>query len=286
MSTYTANKKFVPYVTYTIIGLCALLFVTQKLSGQPSLESFAMNPILIGIFGEYYRLFTSMFLHIGIMHIVFNMLILYLLGPTLERVLGSVRFLVLYLLSGLGGAVASYMFSTPTTMSVGASGAIYGLFGALLIGGKKLNIDMKQVVILLAINLGISFIPGWGIDWRAHLGGLIIGIATAWVMQGSFEPKKPANPWQNVAVDVYGTPIATSLQPPQPTHSAENAQQSLLIRQVLGCIVIIAILVLGTMWRTTALNNELDNSGYTHSFGASAGATPTGKSNVVPIELR
>lgn len=260
MSTYAANKKFVPYVTYTIIGLCALLFVTQQLAGQPSVEKFAMNPILIGIFGEYYRLLTSMFLHAGIMHIAFNMLILYLLGPTLERVLGSARFAVLYLLAGLGGAVASYMFSSPGTFSVGASGAIYGLFGALLVGGRKLNIDMKQVVVLLAVNLVISFIPGWGIDWRAHLGGLIIGTATAWVMQGSFEPKRPASPWQNMAVDVYGTPIATSLQPPQPTHSLANAQRSLMVRQILGCLAIVAILILGTMWRTTSLNNELGNS--------------------------
>lgn len=282
MSTYTANKKFVPYVTYTIIGLCALLFVTQKLSGQPSLESFAMNPIAIGVFGEYYRLVTSMFLHIGIMHIAFNMLILYLLGPTLERVLGPVRFVALYLLAGLGGAVASYMFSSPSTFSVGASGAIYGLFGALLVGGKKLNIDMKQVVILLAINLGISFIPGWGIDWRAHLGGLIVGIAAAWVMQQSFEPKRPANPWQDVAVDVYGTPIATSLQPAQPTHSAVSTQQSVAIRQVLGCIAIVAILILGTMWRTTALNNDLGNLQSPSSFGASAQSTEV---NTVPLQL-
>lgn len=267
---YSANKKFVPYVTYTIIGLCVLFFVTEKLVGAPSLQNFAMNPIAIGVFGEYYRLISSMFLHIGFMHIGFNMLILYLIGPTMERVLGPVRFAGLYLLAGLGGAVASYMFSSPGTFSVGASGAIYGLMGAVLVVGKQLNIDTRQIWVLLAINLAISFIPGWGIDWRAHIGGLIVGVATAWVMKQSFAPKRPSSPWDNIAVDVYGTPIATSLQPAEPTHRLPSGPQSQLARQVLGVVAIIAVLLLGTMWRTTQLSNDLSNYHSPSSYGASA----------------
>lgn len=281
MSTYLANKKFVPYVTYTIIGLCVVIFVAQQFMRVVSIENFAMNPVAIGVFGEYYRLPTSMFMHIGFMHIAFNMLILYLLGPALERALGSVRFAVLYMLAGLGGAVTSYVLSSPGTFSVGASGAIYGLMGAALIGGKVLNIDVKQVLILIGINLAISFIPGWGIDWRAHVGGLVVGTATAWVFQQSFAPRRQASAWSGVAVDAYGYPIATSMQPATPTHRLTGGQQSIVVRQVLGCIGIAAVLILATMWRSNQLNNQANSYQVTSSQGA-IHQTPTALSNNAP----
>ena len=95
-------------------------------------------------------------------------------GPPLERLLGHARFLILYLLAGLGGAVASFAFSDINTVSVGASGAIFGLMGALVVAGRRLAHDVTQVLVLLGINVVIGFIAP-GVDWRAHLGGLVTG---------------------------------------------------------------------------------------------------------------
>jgi membrane associated rhomboid family serine protease len=125
--------------------------------------------------GEYYRLLTSAFMHGGILHIMFNMWVLLALGPTLESLLGRSRFLALYLLSALGGSVASYAFGQPNIPSVGASGAIFGLMGAVLVVGKRLRQDVTNVLVLIGINIAIGFVVP-NIDWRAHLGGLLTGV--------------------------------------------------------------------------------------------------------------
>ena len=122
-----------------------------------------------------------MFLHGSFLHIAFNMYVLFALGPTLERILGHVRFTALYLLSAVGGAVASYFFSDITTVSVGASGAIFGLMGALVVAGRRLRYDVTQVLVLLGINVVIGFLAP-GIDWRAHLGGLVTGAVVAAIL--------------------------------------------------------------------------------------------------------
>ena len=171
-----------PLVSWTIVGICVAVFGVQLLVGFDSvIRSYAMQPLAIGIADEWYRLFTSMFLHGSILHILFNMYVLIVLGPTLERILGHGRFLLLFVLSGLGGSIVSYWLSEPTTFSVGASGAIFGLMGALLVAGRRLRFDVTMVLVLIAINLAIGFIFS-GIDWRAHLGGLVTGAAVAAVM--------------------------------------------------------------------------------------------------------
>lgn len=171
-----------PYVSYGIAGLCALIYVWQWAIGiNPSAAEWGMQPAMIAAHDEYYRLITSAFLHGSILHILFNMYILIVLGPTLERVLGHARFLALYLLSALGGSVASYWFSPFNTVSVGASGAIFGLMGALVVAGRKLSYDISQVLALIAINVVIGFVVS-GVDWRAHLGGLITGAGVAALM--------------------------------------------------------------------------------------------------------
>jgi len=119
--------------------------------------------------------------------IAFNMYVLFFLGPTLERILRHTRFIVLYLLSAIGGSVASYWFSDLQTVSVGASGAIFGLMGALIVAGRRLRYDIKQVLFLLAVNVAIGFFSP-GVDWRAHFGGLVVGAAVAAVMV--FPPKR------------------------------------------------------------------------------------------------
>jgi membrane associated rhomboid family serine protease len=125
--------------------------------------------------GEYYRLFTSMFLHYGLIHLALNMWALWVLGRELEARLGPGRFLALYLLSGLGGSVACYVF-TPGSQTVGASGAIYGLFAALFVVLKRLNRNTSSITTVLVINLIFSFsVPG--ISIAGHLGGLAIGAA-------------------------------------------------------------------------------------------------------------
>jgi len=177
-----------PYVTYTLIVINVLVFAYQYSVGVNAVaEQFGMWPVGIVVGDEWYRLITSAFLHGSFLHIAFNMYVLFALGPTLERILGHTRFIALYLLAALGGAVASYYFSDIRTVSVGASGAIFGLMGALVVAGRRLRYDVTQVLILLGINVVIGFIAP-GIDWRAHLGGLVIGAVVAAILVHA--PKK------------------------------------------------------------------------------------------------
>jgi len=125
--------------------------------------------------GQWYRLLTSMFLHQQMWHILFNMLGLWWLGGPLEAALGRARYLSLYLLSGLAGGALTYWLAAPEQGSLGASGAIYGLFGATAVLMRRLNYDMRPVLVLLAVNLVITFNPWGGIAWQAHVGGLIAG---------------------------------------------------------------------------------------------------------------
>ncbi|MBL6835199.1 MAG: rhomboid family intramembrane serine protease [Candidatus Nanopelagicales bacterium] len=171
-----------PYVTYTLIVINLLVFAYQYSVGINAVaERWGMWPVGIVTGDEWYRLLTSAFLHGSFLHIAFNMYVLFALGPTLERILGHVRFTALYLLSALGGGVVSYFFSDITTVSVGASGAIFGLMGALVVAGRRLRYDVTQVLVLLGINVVIGFLAP-GIDWRAHLGGLVTGALVAAIL--------------------------------------------------------------------------------------------------------
>ncbi len=108
------------------------------------------------------------------MHLLLNMYALYLFGPPLEAALGRLRFIVLYLVSALGGSALSYAFSQPGDPSLGASGAVFGLLGAYLVVNRRLGRDTTSVMVLLAINFAYGFLVP-RIDWRAHLGGLVAG---------------------------------------------------------------------------------------------------------------
>ena len=168
-----------PYVTYTLIGLCVLAFGWQYIYGiGRSATEWGMLPVAIALDNQYARLITSVFLHGGFLHIAFNLLAVWLLGPQLEYLFGHVRFAVLYLVAGLGGAVASFWFSDPTIPSVGASGAIFGLMGAWFVVARRLNGDVRSVLFLIGLNLVVGFVGGT-IDWRAHLGGLATGATIA-----------------------------------------------------------------------------------------------------------
>ncbi|MEV7020643.1 rhomboid family intramembrane serine protease [Kitasatospora sp. NPDC093558] len=127
---------------------------------------------------QWYRLLTATFLHVQVWHIGFNMMALWWTGPVLESVLGRARFLGLYLLSGLAGSAFAFLVAGNLMNSVGASGAIYGLFGATLVLQIRTRSPIGPVMALLVFNLIVTFSVA-GIDWRAHVGGLVVGALTA-----------------------------------------------------------------------------------------------------------
>ncbi len=176
-------------VTYTLVGLNVLLYLVEwvypRIVDYLELVGRAQDPSLhnqlIGVaVGQEYRLITSAFLHepgfagFGPAHIIFNMWALLLVGPALERLLGRLRFLAVYLLSALGGAVLFYYLVPPNQPALGASGAVFGLFGAWFVVSKRLQVDSRAIVILIVINLAFGFLVS-GIAWQDHVGGLITG---------------------------------------------------------------------------------------------------------------
>ena len=171
-TTVQKPRTTMPVVTYTLIALNVTLFVAQIAS--PRLEAALVMWTPAVAHGELYRLITSAFLHSGVTHILFNMFALFVVGPPLEIWLGRLRFGALYLLGALGGSVLIYLFSPLNVPTLGASGAVFGLFAATFVVGKKVNVDIRWVVIMIVINLLITFtVPS--ISWQGHLGGLVTG---------------------------------------------------------------------------------------------------------------
>lgn len=169
-----------PVVTWSIIALCVVIYVLQILPSSPVTQVLLYYPPLTAI--EPWRMITALFVHSqgSILHIGLNMFSLFLFGPILEKIVGHVRFLALYLVSGFGGSVAVLLLA-PTTPVVGASGAIFGLLGAFFVIQRKFGGNTTQLLIVIGLNLVVGFIPGTNIAWQAHLGGLIAGGAVAFV---------------------------------------------------------------------------------------------------------
>ncbi|MBU6347195.1 MAG: rhomboid family intramembrane serine protease [Actinomycetales bacterium] len=174
----------IPPVSRNIFVACFAIFVFTRVFGltQSYALRFAMWPQAVAQ-GEWYRVISATFLHAGILHIAFNMYALYILGPNLERMLGSRKFFSLYFLSALGGSTLGFWFSDPNSSSIGASGAIFGLLTATIVIGRHMRADVTQLVVLLVINTILGF--SGGIDWRAHLGGALTGalVATIFVRE-------------------------------------------------------------------------------------------------------
>ncbi len=176
--------KATPVITYALIAINVAMFVLQTVSPVLQRKLVLFAPAVAG--GEWYRLVTSAFMHYGIAHLLFNMYALYVIGAPLEIWLGRLRFTALYVLSALGGSVLVYLIAPLNAATAGASGAVFGLFGASFVVGKRLNLNVQWVVVLIAINLAFTFvIPALGgqqISWQGHIGGLVTGavVATAY----------------------------------------------------------------------------------------------------------
>ncbi len=195
-----------PVVTWSIIGACVLVYVLEwLLPNDLVFQTFAYATVLTGI--EPWRMFTSAFLHSQsfILHIALNMYTLWIFGRVLEPALGRWRYLLVYLISALGGSVGFFLL-TPVSMTavIGASGAIFGLFGALFVVVRQRGGSVRQLLVLIAINAVLGFVVP-GIAWQAHLGGLIAGGLTTAVIAYA-----PRGRYQ-LAVQIGGLVAVTAL---------------------------------------------------------------------------
>lgn len=176
-------------VTLSLIATNVAMFLVSALSavavGNSPLDNYespvfyelSQWPYGVTLLGEWWRVLTAAFLHVGPVHLAFNMVALLIFGSELERSLGRWRFLGLYLVSALGGAAAIQLFGDPSVPVAGASTAIYGLLGGLGVLLVARRQDLRGLLTLLAINVAISFLPG--VSLLGHLGGLVAGAAAA-----------------------------------------------------------------------------------------------------------
>lgn len=174
------NAAAGPLATKALIAVNVVVFVLTSADGKLQTQLSLFGPAVAS--GDWYRLVTSGFVHYGLLHIGFNMLLLYQLGLLLEPPLGRVRFLLLYIAALLAGSFGAVLLS-PHVLSAGASGAVFGLFGAAAVGLRQRGVRVMQTGVgaLLVINLILTFaIPGISIG--AHLGGLIGGAVAGWFM--------------------------------------------------------------------------------------------------------
>ena len=173
-----------PIVTYAIMAICVIVFALMYILGDGSLDNitllrFGANLDVLTKNGEYFRLITCAFLHIGVVHLIFNMYALYIIGPQVESFFGKIKYLSIYLISAVSASILSLAFNT-NTISAGASGAIFGLLGALLYFGYHYRVYLgnairSQIIPIIIINLLFGFTMT-GIDNAAHIGGLIGGV--------------------------------------------------------------------------------------------------------------
>lgn len=189
-----------PVVSMVLIGLNLVAFLATAVQARSAMDLSdsglyqrgALIPIEVSS-GEYWRLLTAGFLHANLIHIATNMISLYILGIPLERILGRGRFLLIYLLSLLGASVSVLLFSAPFVPTIGASGAIYGLMGALLVTFKRLRYELRPLLIVLALNIYVTF-QFSGISWQGHLGGLVVGAVVGAAMV--YPPPESRRTWQ------------------------------------------------------------------------------------------
>lgn len=241
-----------PLVSYLLIALNVLIYLVTALSpggtlidntGGTLFSDWQLAPALVGYNHEYLRLVTAAFLHYGPLHILLNMIALYVIGPPLERILGWWRFLVVYLLSALGGSVAILLLADVRQPVVGASGAIFGLFAAALVLSRSVGFDTRSLLITIGINFIFTFsVPG--ISKQGHIGGFLVGgLATLALLGWSLQPRSVGPQLRRIqAISLAGLLVA---------------------------------LVLATLWRTEQIHRELVPAAVGGSQPGSAGVGPS-----------
>lgn len=197
-----AGRSGRPVVTYGILLITSVISLLQMAPGiGPMIEGallFAPAYLYIDVPGipfEPWRLLTTALVHGSFIHLGLNMLALWMLGQSLEPMLGRGRYLALYLISALGGSVAVALLADPRTATVGASGAIFGMMAALLIIGRHIGANVTGILVVLGINFVLSFTVH-GIAWQAHLGGAIVGAIVAYIFTRT--RKRTQRTWQIV----------------------------------------------------------------------------------------
>lgn len=184
-------KRFLkqPLITYGLLALTAIVFLGTELSGgstngQVLVNWGAMSRMEILYYHEYWRFFTPMFLHIGWLHFAVNMVTLYYVGAQVEGIYGHWRYLLIYLLSGVSGNIVSFAFGSPTSISAGASTALFGLFGAFVLLGRHfrnnpaISFMVQRYATFIGINLIFNLFSS-SVDILGHIGGLIGGLLIA-----------------------------------------------------------------------------------------------------------
>ena len=193
----TPEAQRMPVATWILIAINLILWIATEFTGDSEdpktlIEFGALFGPLIAI-GEYWRLFAAMFLHVGLMHLLFNVFALFVFGRIVERVFGHIKFITIYILAGLTGSIASFSFN-PISIGAGASGAIFGILGALVAyfsmnrkrHGAMGRQSLTGLVVISSINLLLGFITP-GIDNWAHIGGLATGFLIGSVLTPKYE---------------------------------------------------------------------------------------------------
>lgn len=188
-----------PVVTYAIIAVCVVVFILQNLGPlvgvpiTPSLVYAGAFSYPSGTFGvgfEPWRMLTSVFAHANIIHIALNMYTLWVFGMALEPLLGRARYAALFLISGFAGSLGVLLLASPVQPVLGASGAVFGMFGAFFIIQRRLGANATQILVLVALNLAIGFLPGFNIAWQAHVGGLLGGFLVGLIYVETRQPQR------------------------------------------------------------------------------------------------
>ena len=165
--------------TLSLIMIICAAYVADQIYPQFYEYTALFGPLVQS--GEVWRLFTVALVHGGITHLFFNMFSLLVLGNPVEAALGKARFLIIFFVSLLTGSLASIYLSSSPYVSVGASGAVFGLFGAFIAMRKMINEGVRDIYLIIGLNFVFGFILG-GVDWRAHLGGLVGGYLTTAIL--------------------------------------------------------------------------------------------------------
>ena len=164
--------------TYSLIAVICGAYLVQLLVPSIQQQLFLPSIDYLSATNQWYRLVTVALTHGGLLHLGFNMYALMILGNPIEEAYGKNKFLIVFFASLLSGSLTSAYFASIYSASVGASGAVFGLFGAMVVVGKRIGAEIRSIVVIIGLNFVFGFALG-GVDWRAHLGGLIGGYVTS-----------------------------------------------------------------------------------------------------------